>query len=109
MKCGTLSSRTAAEESSRGVGGAASELFTIGADALTPRPGICAVNTPGSPGTANNARPVESVVTFLPPDISTTTLGNKRPAESSTASVAGKPATVACGSTIVRGAAACAL
>ena len=81
----------------------------MGADALTSCPGIRAVTIPGSLGAANNARPVESVVTFCPPEISTTTLGITRPAESSTASVAGKPAIISCGSTIVRGVAVCAL
>src|SRR5712691_7505777 len=91
------------------VRGSGSADFTTGADAETSWPGIWAVSAPGSLGAANNARPVASVVTFCPPESSTTTLGNMRPAASSTASVAGTPATIFVGGAVERGEGDCTL
>src|SRR6266851_8294503 len=67
-------------------------------------PEIFATSVPGSLVALNNARPVASVVTFWPPERSTAMLANRRPWESSTASVACAPATSLGGRMIWRGA-----
>src|SRR6266851_5729202 len=77
---------------------------TTGADVEIVWPEIFATSVPGSLVALNNARPVASVVTFWPPERSTAMLANRRPWESSTASVACAPATSLAGRIIWRGA-----
>ena len=73
-------------------------------EAVIPDPEIFAINGPEALGAMNNARPVESVITFCSPESSTATPGCNRPDESTTASVACSRATTLGGRMIMRGA-----
>ena len=87
-----------------GFGGSSTKV-----DAVTLWPEICAVNPADSRGPVKRARPVASVLSFVPLESSTAAPGTRRPAASSTASVAGSPATILGGRRIARGGPVCGL